>query len=350
MSQNPWSETVIWQGTPHLRTEVISNVTFFLIYCFTFTVFYLVYDRVSHPDEIIFTLAAGLTLVPIFVVVAVVLSYRHHRYQYVVTPARIYLKKGKTWESYPLERVLSIEVKKAFFVQQLGTYLCIQIDVPISGDPIRTVTNHIQLQHLESPYTVKEIIAHAVESAKMQIPPQKPWSEHVLWKGKPHFLKAMISSAALLIVGIVIGSALFIVSNWVRGQGTFMLGGIISSLLILTLILLVILGALGSSVYLQHQYVVTPTHLHVKKKSFWDIKKGSTWESYSLENILSVDIRKCFFVPQLGLCLDICVDLSDSEFLTRPPKYIRLEYIESSYTVKEIIEKAVEAAKNSLDQ
>ncbi|KYK34177.1 MAG: hypothetical protein AYK19_02745 [Theionarchaea archaeon DG-70-1] len=349
--QSPWSGRVLWQGKPHFRTTLVYNAAFWLMYYLIFTIVFFVYDGFFHPDRVIYTLAAGLTLVPFLIVVVVALSYLHLRHYYVVTSTHIYTKGGKTWESCPLERVLSIDVKKALFVQQLGTYLDIRIDFPGSEEQTRTVTKSIQFQHLESPYTVKEIIEKAVKAVKMQIPPQKPWSEHVLWKGKPHFLKAMVSSVVFVMVSIMIVLAVFIASDWLRGSGVFILGRTILNFLILMLVsLLAILGALGSTIYLQHLYVVTPTHLHVRKKSFWDMKKGSAWESYPLEKVLSVDVRKCFFVPQLGLCLDICVDLSGSESPTHPLKCVRLEYVESPYTVKKIIEKAVKAEKNSFNQ
>lgn len=162
--QNPWSEKVLWQGNPHFRTEVIGTIGICWTYCAMFTVVNLLYDWFYHPDRIIYMLKAFLTLLPLFAVIAVVSSYWRHRHQYVITAAHIYIKKGKTWQSFPLVNVLSIDIRKYFFVQLFGAFLDIHVGPSDPEKPARS--RHVRLHNVESPHTVKEIIDQAVKAVK----------------------------------------------------------------------------------------------------------------------------------------------------------------------------------------
>jgi len=162
--QNPWVEKVLWQGSPAFRAEVVGTIGICWTYGVLFTVINFVYDWFYHPDRIIYVLKAFLTLLPLFAVIAVVSSYWRHRHQYVITVTHIYIKKWKTWQSYPLENVLSIDVRKYFFVQLFGAFLDIHVG---SSDPEKPArSRHVRLHNVESPHTVKEIIDQAVKAVK----------------------------------------------------------------------------------------------------------------------------------------------------------------------------------------
>jgi len=171
-SQNPWSEhEVLWKGAPNFHAEVVGTAGICWIYCLMFTIVKFVYNWFFHRDNVIYVLKAFLTLIPIFAVIAVVASYWRHSHQYVITPAHIHIKKRKTWQSFHLENVLSVEVKKHFFIQLFGTFLEIRADSSDLKKPVRS-KKYIRLHHVESLYMVKDLIEHAAKSVKTAYPDQ----------------------------------------------------------------------------------------------------------------------------------------------------------------------------------
>lgn len=168
MSQDPWSETVIWQGNPHFRTTLIALTGWLWIYGLTCVVVFFALDVWHEPtidigDRAVFGLSVFLMVVPTAVVLALGFSWFYHLHQYVVTPTHIHVRGLSEWESYPLEKIFSIDVKKAFFVPSLGLYLDIRVNLSDS-EPIPLHTKRVRLQYLESPHKVKEIIEKAVKA------------------------------------------------------------------------------------------------------------------------------------------------------------------------------------------
>jgi len=159
-NNGPEKMGIIWQGKPHLRQALLTELTFASISYWIVDVLLSAYRaRQGSPIPISFSVQAF----PVVVALGAAFSLRVLRCEYMVTKRAIYVRKGKKWTHYPLSRIRTIKAKNIIKVSDfLGTNLDIYLkpsgSAERSSPGLINLENHITFEYIEAPFQVKEII------------------------------------------------------------------------------------------------------------------------------------------------------------------------------------------------
>lgn len=166
-NNDPEKMSIIWQGKPHLRQVLLTELTLASISYWIVDVLLSVYRaRLGSPIPV----SLSVQVFPLIVALGAAFSLRYLRYEYVVTKRVIYVRKGKKWTHYPLSRIRTIKVKNIIKVSDfLGTNLDIYLESSGLGERsspgLINLETHITFEYIEAPFQVKEIIEPWVNHA-----------------------------------------------------------------------------------------------------------------------------------------------------------------------------------------
>lgn len=177
---------------------------------------------------------------------------------------------------------------------------------------------------------------------------ESPVREPIVWKGKPHFQRALFT-------GVILGVASYFAIPFIFYALTCLEGSPypeaiprfkdISDPFVVFIPVSAVFPALLSCNYLRHEYLMTRRHFFVRK--------GKKFDQYDLGLIRNTKVKKDLRASIFGISLEIHFASPPSlkgnaQFNPiRSGTSIRLEFIEDPYTVKSIIDLWAKSAKYS---